>query len=91
MELQKKGRGGIEERKSPRRTLQYPAKIDGRDGTPLHECVLFDVSQTGAKVIVQVANDIPDEFILLLGKTYRKCRVVWKKDRQMGVRFVPHA
>jgi PilZ domain len=87
----KKRRGGVESRKSPRRTLGYPGKIDARDGTPLHACVLFDVSQTGAKLIAQTAAEIPYEFTLLLGKTFRKCRVVWKNDRQMGVRFLPLA
>jgi PilZ domain len=82
-------RFGAEKRKAARRTLGYPAKIDARDGTPLHACVLFDVSQTGAKLVAQTTCDIPDEFMLLLGQAFRKCRVVWRNDRQLGVTFLP--
>jgi PilZ domain len=83
-----KRRGGIEERKDPRRTVHYPAHIHARDGTPPHRCTLFDVSQKGAKLIAQTIDDIPSEFVLLLGGAYRKCRVVWRKERQMGVQFI---
>jgi hypothetical protein len=83
-----KRRGGIEERKNPRRAVHYPAHIHAQDGTPPHRCTLFDVSQTGAKLIAQTIDDIPSEFVLLLGRTYRKCRVVWRNKSQMGVHFV---
>src|SRR5262245_11162437 len=89
MSLQRKNRRGGEQRKSPRRKLGYPAKIDARNGTPLHDCILFDISHTGAKLIAQVPSEIPDEFTLLLGKTFRRCRVVWKNHRQLGVTFLP--
>ena len=71
--------------------LGYPAKIDPQDGTPPHACTLFDISQTGAKLIAQTTAEIPYEFTLLLGKALRRCRVVWKNHRQVGVRFLPPA
>ena len=56
----------------------------------LHGCVLSDISGTGARIDVEDSAPIPDQFMLLLsgnGSAKRNCRVVWRKPRQVGVKF----
>ena len=54
------------------------------------DCTLSDVSDTGARVDAQDSTTIPDHFVLMLssnGAARRFCRVVWRKPRQVGVKF----
>jgi hypothetical protein len=78
-----------DKRKSKRRPIRYSAWVAlGPD--QLHGCVLSDVSDTGARIDIDDTKAIPDQFLLLLssnGSTRRKCKVVWRKPRQIGVTF----
>jgi hypothetical protein len=56
----------------------------------LHGCVVSDISDSGARLNVENAALLPDEFLLFLssrGTASRKCRVVWRKTKQIGVEF----
>jgi PilZ domain len=78
-----------DKRKSARRRMRYTAWIALKPGE-LHGCVLFDISASGARMQVEDAKTIPDHFLLWLsgnGKAKRKCGVVWRNARQIGVRF----
>lgn len=47
-----------------------------------------DISQTGARLIVNSTIELPDTFSLLLSKDVaRQCRVVWRREKQVGVNF----
>lgn len=44
----------------------------------------------GARINVHDSDVIPDDFLLLLaenGTARRRCRVIWRKPRQLGVKF----
>ena len=54
------------------------------------KCVWSDISARGACINTKDAEDIPDNFVLLLaenGSPRRRCRVIWRKPRQLGVKF----
>jgi hypothetical protein len=52
-------------------------------------CVLWDVSEDGARLAPAQAGKLPDLFTLILDKTTaHRCRVMWRKDAQVGVRFL---
>jgi hypothetical protein len=54
------------------------------------ECALSDVSDRGACITVHDSDAIPEKFLLLLaqnGAARRRCRVIWRKPRQVGVKF----
>ncbi len=71
-------------RRSPRFEMHYLGLIDlGRDKTPVN-CIICDISATGAKLTVG-AHEVPDEFMLVFR---RRCRVIRRTDGQVGVRFV---
>lgn len=78
-----------EKRKSVRRPIRYTAWV-ALDGGVLHNCVMFDVSDSGARIDIDDSNKIPDKFTLLLvsnGSARRNCHVVWRNPHQVGVTF----
>lgn len=78
-------------RRHKRQPLHYPAWIVlAPDQKPL-QCMMSDVSKSGAKIAFSGDADIPDQFMLLLstdGKTRRKCRVAWREGTRIGVEFL---
>jgi hypothetical protein len=76
-----------ERRRYPRRRLQYAAKIDLRDGGALQACILRDISDTGARMLV-LTEELPDQFDLLLSQlNRRRCNVIWRNGQEIGVKF----
>lgn len=77
-----------DKRIAQRRLVGYRAHLKLNDsGTPV-ECVVRDISQTGARLIVTSPSELPDTFSLFLSKDVaRQCRVVWRKEKQVGVNF----
>jgi hypothetical protein len=81
---------GIERRKAKRQTLHYGAYVVTSDGKLNRECVIEDISATGAKLSIENPVDIPEEFLLFFserGGPKRFCRVTWRAVGQVGVTF----
>lgn len=60
------------------------------EGNVQRGCVLSDISDTGARIDVDTADELPDRFMLVLsgnGSPRRICRVVWRQPTQVGVNF----
>jgi hypothetical protein len=72
--------------------LHLPARIDcGRGTRPLH-CIVFDLSETGARLTLTRERRLPDEFVLVLtadGRSRRRCRVVRRDNLELSVKFLP--
>ncbi len=80
-------------RKATRKALHYSAWIDLADGSPLRDCMLADISESGAKLKLSTAMEIPDNFRLLLtrdGHSNRLCQVVWREGVDVGIKFAAH-
>jgi PilZ domain len=78
-----------EKRGSPRlRTLKGGSIVFGLAAGI--DCVIRNLSDTGAALEVESPVAIPDEFTLLIKPEIikRKCRVVWRSAKRIGVRFV---
>jgi hypothetical protein len=90
-------------RKSKRRSFVFPATIYRLDRTIFCGCTIVDVSETGARFRIyrkyaEIALDLPERFYLsmtsrddILHKTLsvaRECELVWRRDRDVGVRFL---
>jgi hypothetical protein len=65
----------------------------GIDGTWRRSCLMVDVSQTGAQLLVEESIEGLDlkEFFLLLSSTglaYRRCRLVRVSGDQIGIEFL---
>jgi hypothetical protein len=70
-----------------------PVYIMGIDGTWRRDCTMVDVSQTGARLLVEGSLEGLDlkEFFLLLSSTglaYRRCQLVRVAGDQIGVEFL---
>jgi len=74
---------GVERRKAKRQNLGYGAHIVSPDGALKRDCVISDISATGAKLTIDKPIDIPDEFVLMLterGTSKRFCTVAWRTE-----------
>ena len=65
----------------------------GIDGTWRRDCIMIDVSQTGARLHVEGSYEGLDlkEFFLLLSSTgvaFRRCRMVRVAGEEIGVQFL---
>jgi len=78
-----------ERRKSFRVEWNLPATIYDVDRELVRPCIVSNFSNTGARVTGVRATTIPDEFVLSItpGRR-RKCRVIWRSDDTLGVRFI---
>jgi hypothetical protein len=86
----------VDRRRSPRQALERDVLICSEDGKPIGVCRLCDVSATGARLSLapRVLARLPDEFILVLAKqakVNRRCRIVWRGQDEVGVRFSARA
>ena len=55
------------------------------------ECMVADISELGAKIVVKMNMEIPQEFELLLtpdGAVRRRCVVVWQSSDEIGRTFI---
>jgi len=91
------GMATTERSKGDRITFErgIPAHMMGIDGTWRRNCVMDDVSETGAKLTVDgsVEGLNLKEFFLLLSSTglaYRRCELSWVNGDQIGVTFLKH-
>jgi len=78
-----------DKRKARRHRMRHDAWLV-LDGGERCECALSDVSDRGARINVHDSETIPDNFLLLLaqnGAARRRCRVIWRKPQQIGVKF----
>jgi hypothetical protein len=72
-------------RKSPRHEVDYLAFIDPGEPREMLNCIICDISASGAKLTVGQQHEIPDEFTLVFR---RRCRVVRRSEGQLGIQFV---
>jgi hypothetical protein len=75
-------------KRTPRRQAAWVV-LDG--GCTRFPCVLWDISEGGARIAAARASTLPDVFGLFLtkdGKSRCFCRVAWRRGGQLGVQFV---
>lgn len=78
-----------EQRGEQRRKALKGAQIVFNNGASSIDCLVKDMSATGARLQVESVIGIPDEFTLMLadGSPPRHCRARWKQARFIGVAF----
>lgn len=83
---------GAEYRRLPRRKVEQLALIRSAEGAIVGQCTMLDISAGGARLKIDAAAELPELFTLLFskldGKLKRHCVVAWRKEKQLGVRFV---
>jgi hypothetical protein len=78
---------GPDKRKAARRVLLKTGRI--RFGKTSENCTVRDMSAGGACIEVADAMNVPERFSLVLEmeSAARKCVVMWRRERQLGVKF----
>ena len=51
------------------------------------DCTVRNISDTGAALDVTSPLGIPEQFILVTDVSQLPCRVVWRKEKRIGVTF----
>jgi hypothetical protein len=72
---------------APRRRVFKAGSIQCGGGAI--DCTVRNLSETGAALEVVTPLFIPDRFTLFVQADHSKraCRVVWRKEKRMGVKF----
>jgi hypothetical protein len=79
----------VERRRKPRaRTLKI-ARIVFNHHRSVIDCTVRNLSPLGACLNVASAIGIPEEFDVIFDadQSIRPCRMIWHKERQLGVEF----
>jgi hypothetical protein len=80
----------MDNRAFPRFEVRIRGKLMWGDGACGKDCVIYDLSEDGARVVTPVLTDIPDTVDLFEGKTGNifECNVRWRRNEQIGLQFV---
>ena len=80
-------------RQVPHVKLNVPAWIEVGNSALLERCTLIDLSEKGAMLVVGDISHLTDHFCLYLtrvGHVPQRCRILWRRDHQVGVEFDSH-
>ena len=80
-------------RQVPRVKLNVPAWIEVGNSALLERCTLIDLSEKGARLVIGDISHLTDPFCLYLtrvGHVPQRCRILWRRDHQVGVEFDSH-
>ena len=61
-----------------------------REGKPSLPCTLVDISDTGARLVIEETSALPNRFTIVMGEQgvpRRQCRLIWRGDNEIGVTF----
>jgi hypothetical protein len=77
-------------RRSRRKSTCKLGAIQVDNCSPDIECLVWDVSEGGAKIEPLSVNQVPNEFEIFIDEqdVRRSCAVIWRKKRKIGVAFV---
>ena len=74
-----------------RRSVQQAAWITLEGGFAARQCIVHDMSSTGAKITVSDQSVLSGRVLLAFSrdaKAGRPCNVVWRRGKSFGVKFV---
>jgi hypothetical protein len=76
-------------RRAPRHRVLKGAKISFHELGTSTDCIMRNVSDAGACLIVESQAGIPNDFDLVLdsGKAIKHCHVEWRSRTKIGVSF----
>jgi hypothetical protein len=81
----------IEQRRSMREQVNFPAWIELGLRSQRRDCTVLDVSDGGARIALSSRDAPSKEFWLVFSKDgtrRRRCRVIWRSADQIGVSYL---
>jgi len=85
------GMMAVTKKRDARKSLRQPAWITLEGGFAARQCMVQDISTSGAKITVDDPNIVPAKLRLAFSRdarTGRNCAVVWRRGKSLGVKFV---
>jgi hypothetical protein len=82
---------GGDKKRAARKSVSQSGWITLEGGFAARQCVVHDMSATGAKVTIEDSNSLPAKLRLAFSRdarTGRPCEVVWRRGKSVGVKFV---
>ena len=82
---------GVTKKRDSRKSVHQPGWITLEGGFAARQCVVEDLSATGAKITADNASALPERLRLALSRDARSgrtCDVVWRRGKSLGVKFV---
>jgi hypothetical protein len=83
-------RASSELRKKPRRSFHHNGWIQDSENGPLSKCNISDISDSGARIILESNEELPTRFLLAFtdnGVGQRLCQVIWRDGLTVGISF----
>lgn len=82
----------LNKKREARKSLSQPAWITLDGGFAARNCIVQDLSRSGARITLnEDASQLPGTVLLGFArnaKASRHCRVVWRRGRSAGIKFV---
>ena len=81
----------VTKKREARKSLRQSGWITLEGGFAARQCVVQDISSSGAQIMVDDANALPAKLRLAFARdarTGRNCEVVWRRGNSAGVKFV---
>ena len=78
-------------KREARKSLHQPGWVTLDGGFAARQCVVQDLSSSGAKITVDDASVLTGRLRLAFSRdarTGRRCEVVWRRGKSLGVKFV---
>jgi PilZ domain len=82
---------GVTKKREARKSLHQPGWITLEGGFAARQCVVQDMSSSGAKITIDDSNVLPARLRLAFARdarTGRNCEVVWRRGKVLGIKFV---
>jgi hypothetical protein len=82
---------GATKKRDARKSVSQPGWITLDGGFAARQCVVQDMSTSGARITVDDPNVLPGRLRLAFARdarTGRNCEVVWRRGKSLGVKFV---
>jgi hypothetical protein len=83
--------GALTRKREARKSLCQPGWITFEGGFAARQCVVQDLSSTGARISIDDPNSLPARLRLAFARdarTGRSCEVVWRRGNSAGIKFV---
>ncbi len=81
----------VTKKRQARKLLGQTAWITLDGGFAARQCVVADISPTGARLVLDDVSMLPARLRLAFARdarTGRTCQVVWRRGKSAGVKFV---
>jgi hypothetical protein len=78
-------------KRESRKSVSQPGWLTLEGGFAARQCVVLDLSSTGAKITVDSPQSLDAKLRLAFSRdarTGRNCEVVWRRGKTLGVKFV---